>query len=121
VNGVGALDDAAHWPAALDKTRRVAELTSALGGRHLVLVPVLGYRDDNTGAYLEPAELDADGWQTLIRASDELGKIIAEEYGVKVHFHEHADSHVETQTQIERFLDGTDPRSEERRVGNVCR
>ena len=110
VHGVGGLHNPAHWPAALDKTRRVAELTSALGGRHLVFVPVPGYRDDNTGAYLEPAELDANGWQTLIRASDELGKIIADEYGVKVHFHEHADSHVETQTQIERFLDSTDPR-----------
>ena len=110
VHGVGGLHNPAGWPAALDKTRRVAELTNALGGRHLVFVPVPGYRDDNTGAYVEPAELDADGWQTLIRASDELGKIIAEEYGVKVHFHEHADSHVETQTQIERFLDGTDPR-----------
>jgi len=110
VHGVGGLHNPADWPAALDKTRRVAELTSALGGRDLVFVPVPGYRDDNTGAYLEPAALDADGWQTLTRSADELGKIIGQDYGVRVHFHEHADSHVETQTQIERFLDGTDPR-----------
>jgi inosose dehydratase len=110
VHGVGGLHHAADWPAALDKTRRVAALTSALGGRDLVFVPVPGYRDDLTGAFLEPAELDADGWKTLVRASDELGKIIGEEYGVRVHYHEHADSHVETQPQIERFLEETDPR-----------
>ena len=110
VHGVGGLYNAADWPAALDKTRRVAALTSALGGHDLVFVPVPGYRDDSTGAYLEPAELDANGWRTLVRASDELGKIIGQEYGVRVHYHEHADSHVETQAQIERFLDDTDPR-----------
>ena len=110
VHGVGGLHNVADWPAALEKTRRVAELTRALGGHDLVFVPVPGYRDDNTGAFVEPAELDADGWRTLVRSSDELGKIIGEEYGVRVHFHEHADSHVETQTQIERFLNDTDPR-----------
>jgi inosose dehydratase len=110
VHGVGGLHNDADWPAALDKTRRVAELTRALGGPDLVFVPVPGYRDDNTGAYREPAELDASGWRTLVRSSDELGKIIGEEYGVRVHFHEHADSHVETQTQIERLLADTDPR-----------
>jgi inosose dehydratase len=110
VHGVGGLHTPADWPAALDKSRRVAELTSALGARDLVFVPVPGYRDDNTGAYLEPAELDADDWQTLVRSTNELGKIIGQEYGVRLHFHEHADSHVETQTQIERFLDDTDPR-----------
>ena len=110
VHGVGRLHNAADWQAAVDKTRRVAELTSALGGRDVVFVPVPGYRDDDTGAFLEPAELDPEGWRTLVRASDELGKIIGEEYGVRLHFHEHADSHVETQAQIERFLDDTDPR-----------
>ena len=68
VHGVGGLYNAADWPAALEKTRRVAELTSALGGRDLVFVPVPGYRDDNTGAILEPAELDTDGWRTLVRS-----------------------------------------------------
>lgn len=110
VHGVGGLHDPRLWDAALDKTRKVAALTRALNATDLVFVPVPGYRDDNTGAYVEPAELDADGWRTLVRSSDELGKIIAEEYGVRVHYHEHADSHVETQAQIERFLDDTDPR-----------
>ena len=70
---------------------------------------VPGYRDDNTGAYLEPAALDEDEWRTMIRASNELGQLVAQEYGLALQFHPHADSHVETQAQTERFLDQTDP------------
>ena len=99
-----------QFPAIVAQTRKVAELTQALGGRHVVFVPVPGYRDDTTGAYLESAELTEDEWSTLVRSTDELGKIISEEYGIRLEFHPHADSHVETQQQIERFLDQTDPR-----------
>lgn len=102
-----------HKPDELDaivaQTRRVAELTAALGAEHLVFVPVPGYRDDTTGAYLEPAELDEEAWRTLIRSTNELGKICAGDYGLRLQFHPHADSHVETQAQTERFLDETDP------------
>src|SRR6266566_196743 len=87
-----------------------ARLTAAVGGRHVIFVPVPGYRDDSTGTFLEPAELDDEQWRTMIRATDELGKIVAEEYGLRLEFHPHADSHVETQPQTERFLDQTDPR-----------
>ena len=88
----------------------MSELTAAVGGRHVIFVPVPGYRDDSTGAFLEPAELDAGQWRTMIRATDDLGKMVAEEYGLGLQFHPHADSHVETQAQTERFLDETDPR-----------
>jgi len=87
-----------------------AALAAAVGAKHVVFVPVPGYRDDKTGAYLEPAELDDDAWKTLIGATNELGKVVSEEYGVRLQFHPHADSHVETQEQTERFLDQTDPR-----------
>lgn len=110
VGGVGGLHRAEHWPATIEAARRVAALTSALGARDLVFVPGPGYRDETTGAYLEPPVLDGDEWRTLVRSIDELGKIVGQEYGVRVHFHEHADTHVETQAQIERFLEDTDPR-----------
>jgi inosose dehydratase len=91
------------------ETRQVAELTAALGAENLIFVPVPGYRDDITGAYREPAELDADGWRALVDNSNTLGRILAEEYGVKMRFHPHADYQVETQAQTERFLADTDP------------
>ncbi|HEV2917978.1 MAG TPA: sugar phosphate isomerase/epimerase, partial [Actinomycetota bacterium] len=54
-------------------------------------------------------ELDADRWRTLVERTSELGRILKEEHGVSAVFHPHADSHVGTQPQIERFLDQTDP------------
>lgn len=110
MHGLSGLHRADEYGAILDKTRKVAELTAAMGAKHLIFVPVPGYRDDTTGAYLEPAELDDEQWARLIRSTDELGKAISEEYGVRLQFHPHADSHVETQAQTERFLQETDPR-----------
>jgi len=110
MHGESGLHRPQDWPAIVDKTRKVARLTAAVGGRHVIFVPVPGYRDDTTGAYLEPAELAPEGWATMVRATTELGKIVSEEYGVRLQFHPHADSHVETQEQTERFLADTDPR-----------
>ena len=110
MHGHSGLHRAGDWPDIVRATRKVAELTAAVGAKHLIFVPVPGYRDDGTGAYLEAAELDADAWRTLIQATNELGKVVSQEYGVTLEFHPHADSHVETQQQTERFLDETDPR-----------
>jgi inosose dehydratase len=110
MHGHSGLHRPADWPGIVGATRKVAELTAAVGAQHLVFVPVPGYRDDQTGAWLEAAELDDRQWQTLIRATNELGKMLAEDYGLRLRFHPHADSHVETQAQTERFLDQTDPR-----------
>jgi inosose dehydratase len=98
------------FDAVLAETRKVAELTAALGAKHVIFVPVPGYRDDISGAYREPAELDPEGWAALIANSNTLGKVLAQEYGVRMQFHPHADYHVETQAQTERFLEETDPR-----------
>jgi inosose dehydratase len=97
------------FDAVLAETRKVAELTAALGAQNLIFVPVPGYRDDVTGAYHEPAELSPQRWQALIDNSNLLGQILAEEYGLAMRFHPHADYHVETQAQTERFLAETDP------------
>jgi inosose dehydratase len=110
MHGHSGLHRTGDWPDIVRATCKVAELTAAVGAKHVIFVPVPGYRDDTTGAYLETAELDGDAWRTLIRAANELGKVVSQEYGVRLQFHPHADSHVETQEQTERFLDETDPR-----------
>jgi inosose dehydratase len=109
MHGLSGLHKVGDFDAIVAQTRKVAELTRATGADQLIFVPVPGYRDDTTGAYLEPAELTEDQWSTLIRSTNELGRIIAGEYGVHLQFHPHADSHVETQAQTERFLQETDP------------
>ncbi|GAA3953034.1 TIM barrel protein [Actinoplanes auranticolor] len=98
------------FAAVLAETRKVAELITALGAENLIFVPVPGYRDDVTGVYHEPAELSPERWRALIDNSNTLGKVLAEEYGLTMQFHPHADYHVETQAQTERFLSDTDPR-----------
>jgi len=110
MHGHSGLHRSGDLPDILSATRKVAELTAAMGATDLVFVPVPGYRDDKTGAWLEAAELDAQQWQTLISSTNELGKMLAQDYGLRLQFHPHADSHVETQQQTERFLHESDPR-----------
>ena len=43
-------------------------------------------------------------------ATTSSGKLLLEEYGVELVFHPHADTHVDTQERVERFLADTDPR-----------
>jgi inosose dehydratase len=109
MHGYSALYDASAYDAILAQTLKVAELTAALGAKQLVFVPVPGYRDDTTGAFLRAAELDADEWATMIRSINEIGRAIKEQHGLALQFHPHADYHVETQEQTERFLADTDP------------
>lgn len=40
----------------------------------------------------------------------ELGKMAVEEYGVRMGLHNHTNSLIENQRQVDRFLEGTDPR-----------
>jgi inosose dehydratase len=105
----GGLHHPEKWASDLADARRVAELVTAVGARHVVLLPDL--YTDLDGNLLEPPELDSDAWGTLVRATSELGRVLKEEYGVAAVFHPHADSHVGTQRQVERFLADTDPDS----------
>ena len=104
----GALHRPAEWDQMLAATRRVAELTAAAGAQHLVFIPPL-FRDEKTGARTESAELGDAQWATLTAAAIELGQILLNDYDVRLCLHPHADTHVQTQPDIERFLDGTDP------------
>jgi inosose dehydratase len=104
----GALHRAADWGSIVEGTRMVAELAAALGARHMIFLPE-SYRDLRTSADLGPRTLDDESWRTLTRSADEIGRIVGGDYGIRLDFHPHADSHVQTQDEIERFLDGTDP------------
>jgi inosose dehydratase len=97
----GGLHNPGKWDSDLADARRVAELVVAMGGEYVVLLP------DDAGP--NPAELSDASWRTLTEAASELGRVLRDDYGLLAVFHPHADSHVGTQPQIERFLEGTDP------------
>ena len=97
---------------ALDKAiadfSREAKLLSAVGAEYLVHLPEQ-YTDMHTGEATQAADIDPEQWSNLITGTNELGKLIYEEYGVKLVFHPHADTHVDTQDRILQFLEDTDP------------
>ncbi|MCC6173844.1 MAG: TIM barrel protein [Chloroflexi bacterium] len=95
--------------SAEEEARRVGESIDALGGGFLILLPA-PYRD-HAGAVVEPRDLDDAGWQRLTDGANRLGRFIQERFGGRLRMvvHPHADTHVETPEQVERFLDGTDP------------
>lgn len=88
----GTLHDPALWADDVDIACKVAQLTSALGGRFVVFLP------DGCG------ELDRDGWCRFTQGVDELANRLQQEHAVELVFHPHADSHVESQAEIERLL-----------------
>jgi inosose dehydratase len=92
---------------AVEDCRAEAELLTALGAEHLVLLPEIYTELDGTRN--QPAELTPDERSTLHAGMSRLGRIVAEEFGVALVFHPHADSHVGTQAEVEWFLADTDP------------
>ncbi|MBB4934028.1 inosose dehydratase [Lipingzhangella halophila] len=104
----GALHRADAWDDMLATMRKVAALTRAVGAHHLVFIPPM-YRDEKTGEFSESPVLPDDAWRTVYRGANELGKILLNDYDVRLCLHSHADSHIQSQPEIERFLDGTDP------------
>jgi inosose dehydratase len=98
-----------QWERAWEQALRVAALTTALGAEHLIVIPDL-WRSDATAEVLEPRTLTDEQWTRLAAGHDELGRALLEQFGVHQQFHSHADSHVGTYAEVERFLAETDPR-----------
>ena len=97
-----------QWERAWQQALDVAGLASKLGAEHLVVIPDL-WRSDATSEVLEPRTLGDEQWTRLAEGHDRLGRALLEEFGVKQQFHSHADSHVGTTSEVERFLAETDP------------
>ncbi|TWV31501.1 TIM barrel protein [Streptomyces misionensis] len=98
----------AVWADTWSHVGRVAALTRAMGARHLVVIPSF-WRDDKTAEILEPPELTAEQWGHLARGMERLGREVKETYGLDIVVHPHADTHIDTEAHVARFLDATDP------------
>jgi inosose dehydratase len=98
-----------QWKRAWDQALDVAGLVSKLGVEHLVVIPDL-WRSDATAEVLESRTLTPEQWVKLAAGHDKLGKALLEEFGIQQQFHSHADSHVGTHAEVERFLEETDAR-----------
>jgi sugar phosphate isomerase/epimerase len=57
-----------------------------------------------------PEADEPETMRKMFRFVGELGKMAVEDYGVRMGLHNHTGSLVENQRQVDRFLEGTDPR-----------
>jgi inosose dehydratase len=93
---------------AIEDFSREARLLTEVGARYLIHLPEQ-YTDMHTGEATEAGEIDPEHWKNLVTGTNELGRVIYEEFGVELVFHPHVDTHVDTQDRVERFLTDTDP------------
>ncbi|MDX2558953.1 sugar phosphate isomerase/epimerase [Streptomyces sp. TX20-6-3] len=101
-----------HGPDVWERTwAHVAEnaaLAQAVGAGHLVVIPSF-WRDDRTGEVLEDRTLTAAQWRDLTGLTERLGREVRERYGLRIVVHPHADTHLDDEESVTRFLDATDP------------
>jgi inosose dehydratase len=93
---------------AIENFSKESRLLTAVGAKYLIHLPEQ-YTDMHTGEATESADIDPEHWTNLVTGTNELGRVIYEEFGVELVFHPHVDTHVDTQERIERFLTDTDP------------
>ncbi|MGC5020738.1 TIM barrel protein [Micromonospora sp. DT47] len=102
------LHRADSWDTTWKDVSAAASLTAAIGAKHLVVIPDF-WRDPQTGAVLETAHLTAEQWVAYGAQTNRLARRIRDEFGLQIQFHPHADTHVDTHENVERFLHETDP------------
>jgi inosose dehydratase len=102
------LHRADSWDTTWKDVSAAAMLTAAMGARHLVVIPEF-WRDPQTGTVLEDALLTDEQWVAYAAQMNRLARCIREEFGLQIQFHPHADTHVDTHENVERFLHETDP------------
>lgn len=106
--GWGILHKPEAWAETEAHFRRIAETHQAMGAEYIVHLPPM-YRDEKTGAPTDDRELSPRAWDTYVNNANRLGRLLLEDYGLKMVLHPHGDSHIETPDQIARIFDATDP------------
>lgn len=102
------MDDPRRWPDLEKQVLGAGELLAGLGASHIVLIDDL-YSDPYTGKQIAEKTLGEDAWKRLIETAHTVARIAKEKFSLQVVFHPHAETHVEYEPQIERFLADTDP------------
>lgn len=96
------------WDARKQEIDQTCELIQELGGEFCVLIEGM-YTDLFTGEPIADAELSEQEWAQLAETSNRIGAYVRDRYGLTAAFHPHAQTPIEREDQIERFLALTDP------------
>jgi len=92
----------------VEDLKRTAHWLAGIGASFLVLLDDF-YRDPVSGAIKGPARLDARGWDSFIETIHLLGRTSRDDFGLQLVFHPHCDATIETEADIERLLELSDP------------
>ena len=102
------LEDPSLWPELEKELLRLGDVLVNLDAKFLVLIDDI-YSDPYSGESRAPQTLDEEAWKRLVDVTNKVARIALERFGLKLAFHPHAETHVEYEEQIERFLQDTDP------------
>ncbi len=97
--------DPARREAIRAQVRQVGALVSAAGGPFLVAIA--GFYRDAGGVATGPNRLDDDDWQTFVQLLADVAAVASDEFGLRIAYHPHIDTVVETPQDIERLLGDT--------------
>ena len=103
----GNLEEPASWPDLERQILGGGELAASLDARFIVLIDD-GYFDLISGKPKGPKQLDDGAWRQLVETTQRAAKMAREQFGLQLLFHPNAETHVETEDQIERLLAQTD-------------
>lgn len=105
---IAALENAASWEHFDAEVLTVGRLVSECGGKYVVVLDE-SYTNLFTGAEIAPPRLDAKSWGQLIEAGNRTAALLRDRFDLSFVFHPHAETHIEYEGQIVRFLADTDP------------
>jgi inosose dehydratase len=94
------------WDESRETVKRTCELLDALHAQYLILIDDV-YTNLFTGEALASADLDDEAWGRLIETTHQIADA-ARQHGLHPVLHPHAETHIEYEHQIERFLDDGD-------------
>jgi len=104
----GDFSDSAKWDDLVKETVGAGALASSLGARFHLLIDY-PYTNLFTGEPIAPPRLNEDAWKRFVKTVNQLASLVRERFGLTAVFHPHAETHIEYEDQIERFLADTDP------------
>ena len=96
-------EDSRQWAAIEDEVRRAAELLQSVGAPHIVLIDD-SYIDRQSGKMVLQPNLSESEFRVLIEGVERIGRIVLEEFGMQAVFHPHAETHVQSEDQIEEYI-----------------
>ncbi len=83
---------------------QLAELLSAAGAEAIILIEGL-FRERDTGRLIDEPELGDARFKLLVERVVSLAQALRADFPLKTYFHPHAETHIATEEQMERFFD----------------